>query len=613
MKRRFGAALAITSCFAFSHADITTLWQRQFHASGSEEFTHVAMDDAGDVFLLGHTFNGVDDDAIVAKYGAGGGLHWSTKFSGTGNQEPEGIGVTRDGQSLFLIYDQTPTQVNIKQMNPASGQSLTTIKFNAVAGHEVKGSFLIVQDSTSRVLFGVKSTKAGIPSQFWIRSYDLNSVFKGGTNFDGATEDTDVMDTAVRPGGGFFALIGDPGAVLPNSTVVAFDPVAAIVGDIEGTEATCIGTSDFGGGTLVLAGQTGVNQVQIQRYKSSDLSLQKTKTDTFSGATKVRFSHVSVGQDGAAYPMGYEQVSGYGKEWILLRYRYSDLNRDWRTARPGTATDDFYRSGATDAWGNLAVLGVRSGLTNDQLFVQVYDGISGSRLGQTAITNGVGLNNLFAIAVNASNVFASAGTISGGEHSEALAILTGQDGLRRISVPLASYPGGTVIPCTVAMYGATTGGRQIDLTSNNPVAPVPAHVWVLANQTNAGFNITTQTTTTDETVILNATFQGATRTTTFFVLAPRPLSVAFMPDAVIGGQNGSGSVALTGRAPLGGLKVNLSSDGPEAVVPASVTVAAGTTIKNFVATTTTAVVPTVRTISATANGVTKVGTLTINP
>jgi len=92
-------------------------------------------------------------------------------------------------------------------------------------------------------------------------------------------------------------------------------------------------------------------------------------------------------------------------------------------------------------------------------------------------------------------------------------------------------------------------------------------------------------------------------------------SLALNPTSVIGGaQSSTGTVALSGPAPEGGVQVTLSSSDTEvATVPSSVTVPAGATSATFTVTTSTVATSTTVTISASDGGVPESASLTVTP
>ena len=89
-------------------------------------------------------------------------------------------------------------------------------------------------------------------------------------------------------------------------------------------------------------------------------------------------------------------------------------------------------------------------------------------------------------------------------------------------------------------------------------------------------------------------------------------AVSFNPASVAGGSSSTGTVTLNGPAAAGGSVVALSSNNAAAIIPSSVTVAAGSTFATFTATTIPVSSSTPVTISGTYNG-TVTGALTVNP
>ncbi len=90
-------------------------------------------------------------------------------------------------------------------------------------------------------------------------------------------------------------------------------------------------------------------------------------------------------------------------------------------------------------------------------------------------------------------------------------------------------------------------------------------------------------------------------------------SVSVSPSTVTGGLSATGSLSLTAPAPTGGATVNLFSDDPADVVPAAVTIDAGSTSANFAVTTLPVRSTTGVTITAAYDGAVKTATLTVKP
>ena len=90
-------------------------------------------------------------------------------------------------------------------------------------------------------------------------------------------------------------------------------------------------------------------------------------------------------------------------------------------------------------------------------------------------------------------------------------------------------------------------------------------------------------------------------------------TVSVNPVSVNGGTSATGTVTLGSPAPAGGVVVTLTSSSAAAVVPASVTVAAGARTATFAISTTSVVASTAAVITGSSLGVSKSTTLTVNP
>jgi hypothetical protein len=186
-----------------------------------------------------------------------------------------------------------------------------------------------------------------------------------------------------------------------------------------------------------------------------------------------------------------------------------------------------------------------------------------------------------------------------------------------LSVSPAAVVAGSPATGTVTLTGpAPGGGAAVALVSSGPAATVPASVLVAAGATSATFTVTTAANTVTSAVTLSAAYHNSTRTAPLTVTGIAGLaSIAVTPASIDGGGTASATVSLTNPAPGGGAIVTLSSSNPAlAPVPATLAIAAGSTIGSFSVTTTAVPTPTLVTITATyPAGVTRSATLTIAP
>ncbi|HEY3161196.1 MAG TPA: hypothetical protein VGJ78_19660 [Vicinamibacterales bacterium] len=163
---------------------------------------------------------------------------------------------------------------------------------------------------------------------------------------------------------------------------------------------------------------------------------------------------------------------------------------------------------------------------------------------------------------------------------------------------------------------APSGGATVQLSSMSP-ATVPPTVTVPGGATTATFTVgTTSVSATTQAklwAVLNTTWGAVLTVTPGAAGAPSLSTLSLSPTTVTGGTSSQGTVTLSGPAPSGGSVVTLSSSNTAvATVPASVTVAAGSTSQTFTVTTATVSAATSATITGTL-GVSRSATLTVNP
>lgn len=173
-----------------------------------------------------------------------------------------------------------------------------------------------------------------------------------------------------------------------------------------------------------------------------------------------------------------------------------------------------------------------------------------------------------------------------------------------LEVNPSAVPGGSIATGTITLdEAAPTGGITLSLSSTDANAQVPAEVTVEAGETVATFTITTSTVASDVTATISADYLGGTANDTLTILAAVPLSLSINPSSVIGGNNATGTVTLSGEAAAGGVVVSLSSDNPAGIVGGSVTVLEGQTSASFTIGTTGVLSDTTVTITATVGAV----------
>lgn len=192
----------------------------------------------------------------------------------------------------------------------------------------------------------------------------------------------------------------------------------------------------------------------------------------------------------------------------------------------------------------------------------------------------------------------------------------GLPSLAALAVAPSSVVGGQGATGTVTLSGpAPAGGSVVSLASGDTAAAtVPATVTVPAGSSSAKFAIATKPVAAVAAVQISASYRGVARAASLAVQPPALSSISLSPASVAGGcKVPVAKVALTGKAPAGGIVVSLASANPAATVPSSVTVPAGASSAGFAMSLVAVSATQTGAISASYQGVTKSAGLTVRP
>lgn len=158
---------------------------------------------------------------------------------------------------------------------------------------------------------------------------------------------------------------------------------------------------------------------------------------------------------------------------------------------------------------------------------------------------------------------------------------------------------------------APVGGMPVQLVVFSTAMSVPVSLTIGAGATTGTFVAHTFPVATLITPSATASVPGNSRNAPLTVMPPALGSISFDGSTVAGGQVAAGTVRLNVVAPAVGSVVNLSSNRPQAVVPATVTVNGGASQASFLLTTSPVVSNLLVTVTANRLGVNRTATITI--
>ena len=214
------------------------------------------------------------------------------------------------------------------------------------------------------------------------------------------------------------------------------------------------------------------------------------------------------------------------------------------------------------------------------------------------------------LAVTSAQTVTLTATLS---HTTASATLTLLPPLE-LALGASAVVGGSSVTGTVTLGDpAPVTGAPVTLRSGDIAVQVPP-VTIPAGQSSQTFTLTTSAVTAARTVSISATYAGSTQTVLLTVNPPAAVtlsSLTIAPDHVAGGSSTHATVTLTGPAGMGGVRVDLESSKvlTAAASPNFAIIPQGQSSAVFPITTSR--FPDVVTFTATAGGVSKTASLTV--
>jgi hypothetical protein len=140
---------------------------------------------------------------------------------------------------------------------------------------------------------------------------------------------------------------------------------------------------------------------------------------------------------------------------------------------------------------------------------------------------------------------------------------------------------------------------------------VPATLTLPEGQTTMSFVADTIAVAANHAVVISASRGAASKTANLTVKAPAPTSLVLNPSSVTGGTIIVADLTMSGKAPVGGLEVSLSTTNSAAMLPATITVLAGENTVSIKVHTNAVAVQATGVVSATYNGVTRSDALVV--
>ncbi len=148
--------------------------------------------------------------------------------------------------------------------------------------------------------------------------------------------------------------------------------------------------------------------------------------------------------------------------------------------------------------------------------------------------------------------------------------------LASLSINPSVFKGGESTRGTVTLSAAApAGGLTVALAADDTAATVPASMTVAEGASTGTFVITSKEIPAEVRIRITATAEGTSLTAWIRVTTRTPMTLTVDPVRIIGGEDATATVTIKSSAPAGGTVVRLASEGGDAIVPSTMTIAQG--------------------------------------
>ncbi|MDR3688055.1 MAG: hypothetical protein P4L46_01660 [Fimbriimonas sp.] len=476
--------------------------------------------------------------------------------------------------------------------------STTTATITATLGNSSQSAVLTIQPATLQSLSVTPSTMVGGQGSVGVGTVTLKGV--AAASGDIVTLTSSNLQAAKVPAS--VTVTGSSGSASFSVTTLSVTSTqnVTITATFNGGSVTAqVTVSPFQIASLAVAptsvtgGNSATGTVAISQAAGSAGALVSLGSP--SGNIKVPSTvTIPAGATSASFTINTAGVSKPETDAITALAGSSQMSASLSVVPPtltGLSLAPNSLLGGVSSTGTVTITGIApaAGLT-----INLSSNSSSATSPKTVVIPGGSNTTTFVVStvgVSSNTVATISASLSGSPTQSAnLTVLAAS--LTGLTLNASSVIGGssTAVVGTVSLNAlAGAAGDKVVLTSSNPkVANVPASVTVPSGGSTATFAVTHLVVASPGTTTISATFNGVTQTAVLSVNPFQVVSVSVSPTSVPGGTSSSGTVMLN-AAPgtkSGGVSVKLTSSSKSAKVPASVSVAVGSTSGKFSITTT---------------------------
>jgi uncharacterized delta-60 repeat protein len=370
-----------------------SLWTRRFNGRGNgfDEATSLVVDNGGNVFVTGYSYNGATGfDIVTVKYTSDGIIEWIKEYNGQDDSTDVSIEIAldKDGNIYLTGYEYSASNgidiITIKYNS--SGTEQWTRKFNGPAGGDDRPTAINIDPAGNCFVTGF-SNGLGTGADFLIIKYDPNGTELWSDRYSsaGSTEDistsaaTDSFGNSYLTGYSYQATTSNDYMTIKYTQDGIRQWVSIYNDSLNGSDyATAIGIDDAGNVFVTGSSWGGLNSddyLTIQ-YDSSGLMKWSRRYDGTDKLSDVPTELVVDDQNGKVYVTGSINYQIGGPRDIVTIQYSKNGDKLWIDQYNGPASsDDYPASIVLDIKGNVFIVGSSKGeMTSYDLVTLKYLG-----------------------------------------------------------------------------------------------------------------------------------------------------------------------------------------------------------------------------------------------
>jgi hypothetical protein len=589
------------------------VWTNTYDGTGhgSDYIKAMVLDTAGNAYVTGSSFNGVNYDWVTIKYSPEGSPLWTRSYDGAPQLNDYAVSLAVDNSgnvyvtgSSALNGSQTAIVV-VKYSNLGDFQWASPVSFSAAIdtpskiGLSAAGDPYVCGSTGNSQAFVLKLSGAN-GGQLWHKLYNF------GLHGDA------LMDMVVDASGHSYACgYSNDSSGHPRALILKHDATGTLVykyfyastGANALLQSIAIDSSYGVAATGIAKGANAFDVLTVKLNRSGSLSWKQLFDDA--NHLDDNGNCVAIDSDHSVYIGGSIETPAVGSDFLTMKYS-PEGNLNFAITKDFAAhSDDQVNAISVDVYHRIHAVGFGRLFPHPSLVGEVYDGDFGTPVDEFIYNSNSDVTGR-AVSVDSKGHAWYAGTLS----DNYIVVKTKEAPVAQDDLYSVNYGHALSVATKNGVLSSNDrySGTAALLTS-------PTHGTLTLDGTgaftytpNAGFY------GTDQFTYQNYRDGMSSNATVTLPVVPALASLTVTPTSVTGGTNATGIAKINYPAPSYGQSLFISSSNPAvASVPSSVTVLAGKLEVSFPITTQSVVSATTVTITAKWNGNVKTATLTVNP